>query len=60
MAIDIVVPRLGWTMETGVFLRWLKQEGDRVQPGDMLFELEGEKAIQEVVHGGSGIGIGQG
>ena len=48
MAVDIVVPRLGWTMESGVFLQWLKQEGETVRAGDMLFELEGEKAIQEV------------
>ena len=48
MAVEIVIPRLGWTMESGIFLRWLKQEGELVQPGEPLFELEGEKAIQEV------------
>ena len=48
MAIEIVVPRLGWSMEEGVFGEWLKQPGEEVLPGDMLFVLEGEKAAQEV------------
>ena len=48
MAIEIVVPRLGWSMEEGVFGEWLKQPGEEVVPGDMLFVLEGEKAAQEV------------
>lgn len=48
MAHEIVIPRLGWSMEEGVFVRWLKRDGDTVRPGDMLFELEGEKALQEI------------
>ena len=44
MAIEITVPRLGWTMEEGTFLGWLKQEGDYVRAGEPLFTLEGEKA----------------
>ena len=45
---EIRVPRLGWSMEKGTFLGWLKREGDSVQPGDALYELEGEKATQEI------------
>lgn len=48
MAIEITIPRLGWSMEEGVFSRWLKKEGDTIRQGDPLFELEGEKAIQEI------------
>lgn len=48
MAYEITIPRLGWSMEEGTFSGWLKQDGDTVRPGDPLFELEGEKAIQEV------------
>lgn len=48
MAIEIRIPRLGWSMEEGRFLGWQKQDGDRVSIGDVLYELEGEKAIQEV------------
>jgi pyruvate dehydrogenase E2 component (dihydrolipoamide acetyltransferase) len=48
MAFEVVGPRLGWSMEEGVFVRWLKRDGETVRPGDMLFELEGEKALQEI------------
>src|SRR6187551_482438 len=48
MAIEILLPRLGWTMEEGVFLEWLKQDGDVVQPGDLLFLIESDKATNEV------------
>lgn len=48
MAIEIVMPQLGWTMEEGVFGEWLKQEGDQVEPGDLLFVVETDKATQEV------------
>ncbi len=48
MAVEIRVPRLGWSMEEGTFLGWLKQEGDAVKSGDVLYELEGEKATQEI------------
>ncbi len=48
MAYEVTMPRLGWTMEEGVFGEWLKQDGDEVQPGDLLFTVEGDKATQEV------------
>src|SRR3954462_41299 len=48
MAIQITVPRLGWTMEEGVFIGWLKHDGDLVRPGDLLYTLEGEKAAQDI------------
>ena len=48
MAFEIRVPRLGWSMETGVFVRWLKRAGESVKVGDSLYELEGEKATQEI------------
>ncbi len=48
MAIEIVMPRLGWTMEEGVFGEWLKQDGAKVQPGDLLYTVESDKATQEV------------
>jgi pyruvate dehydrogenase E2 component (dihydrolipoamide acetyltransferase) len=48
MPFEIRVPRLGWSMETGVFVRWLKANGDTVRVGEALYELEGEKATQEI------------
>lgn len=48
MPIDITVPRLGWSMDEGTFAEWLKQDGEFVRRGDMLFVLEGDKAAQEI------------
>jgi pyruvate dehydrogenase E2 component (dihydrolipoamide acetyltransferase) len=44
----ITVPRLGWSMEEGTFVNWLKQEGDRIQPGEPLFVLESDKAAENI------------
>jgi pyruvate dehydrogenase E2 component (dihydrolipoamide acetyltransferase) len=55
MAIEITVPRLGWTMEEGVFLGWLKQDGDAVREGEALFTLESDKSAQEVEATESGV-----
>lgn len=48
MAIQITVPRLGWSMDEGTLTEWLKREGEFVRKGDMLFVLEGDKAAQEI------------
>ena len=48
MAIDIIVPRLGWNMDEGVFVAWLKADGETVKAGEPLFSLETDKAVQEV------------
>ena len=55
MAVDIIIPRLGWSMEEGVFGEWLKQEGERVNEGDLLFVLESDKAAQEIESMDAGI-----
>src|SRR3954447_7539563 len=48
MPIPITIPRLGWNMDEGVFVGWLRKEGDPIRAGDPLFSLEGEKATQDV------------
>jgi pyruvate dehydrogenase E2 component (dihydrolipoamide acetyltransferase) len=48
MVAEIRVPRLGWSMEEGTFLGWKKRPGDAVAAGEILYELEGEKATQEI------------
>jgi pyruvate dehydrogenase E2 component (dihydrolipoamide acetyltransferase) len=48
MPIPITIPRLGWNMDEGTFAGWLKQDGDRVSPGDRVFSLESEKATEEI------------
>ncbi|MFM7039371.1 MAG: dihydrolipoamide acetyltransferase family protein [Planctomycetaceae bacterium] len=48
MPTPIIIPRLGWSMEEGTFAGWQKQHGQSIRRGDVLFELEGEKAVQEI------------
>jgi pyruvate dehydrogenase E2 component (dihydrolipoamide acetyltransferase) len=55
MAYEVVMPRLGWNMESGALSSWRKKDGDFVNPGDILFEVESEKAVQEVEAVESGI-----
>src|SRR6266545_7088984 len=55
MPIDIIVPRLGWSMEEGAFVAWLKKDGEQVKAGEALFSIEGDKAIQEIESIDSGI-----
>jgi pyruvate dehydrogenase E2 component (dihydrolipoamide acetyltransferase) len=55
MAIPITIPRLGWSMEEGVFAGWLKRDGEEVRAGEPLFSLEGDKATQEIEALDSGI-----
>ena len=47
MPIDILMPALSPTMEEGKLAKWLVKEGDRVQSGDMIAEIETDKAIME-------------
>ena len=54
MAISVVMPRLSDTMEEGKILRWLKQEGDRVEGGDIIAEIQTDKADIEMEAFGSG------
>ena len=47
MAIVVNMPRLSDTMEEGVVAKWLKQVGDKVEEGDILAEIETDKATME-------------
>ncbi len=48
MPINILMPALSPTMEKGNLARWLKKEGDKVKSGDVLAEIETDKATMEV------------
>ena len=48
MATDILMPALSPTMEEGKLAKWLKKEGDSVKSGDVLAEIETDKATMEV------------
>src|SRR5262245_61270939 len=47
MPVNILMPALSPTMEKGNLARWLKKEGDRVKPGDVIAEIETDKATME-------------
>lgn len=48
MAVDILMPALSPTMEEGTLAKWLKGEGDKVEAGDIIAEIETDKATMEV------------
>ena len=55
MAVDVSLPRLGQGMEAGTIVRWLKSEGDKVEKGEPLYELDTDKVTQEVEADASGV-----
>jgi pyruvate dehydrogenase E2 component (dihydrolipoyllysine-residue acetyltransferase) len=48
VASPVTLPRLGQGMESGTIVRWLKSEGDTVEKGEPIYELDTEKVTQEV------------
>ena len=48
MPIPILMPALSPTMETGTLSKWLVKEGDTITSGDVLAEIETDKATMEV------------
>ena len=48
MITKVIMPKLGQTMEEGTIVEWLKNEGDPVKRGEVLFAVESDKAILEV------------
>ncbi len=55
MAEPVTLPRLGQGMESGTIVRWLKAEGDEVQKGEPLYELDTDKVTQEVEADAGGV-----
>ena len=55
MATEIKLPRLGQGMESGTIVKWLKSEGDKVEKGEPLYELDTDKVTQEVEADASGV-----
>ena len=55
MAIEVVLPALGLTVEKGKILKWIKKEGETVAKGDSLYEVEADKVTTEVESPASGV-----
>jgi pyruvate/2-oxoglutarate dehydrogenase complex dihydrolipoamide acyltransferase (E2) component len=47
MSVNILMPALSPTMEEGTLTKWLVKEGDRIQSGDLIAEIETDKATME-------------
>jgi pyruvate dehydrogenase E2 component (dihydrolipoyllysine-residue acetyltransferase) len=54
VALEVVMPKFGLTMREGTIQRWFKAEGDRIEKGEPLFEVETEKVLYEVEAPASG------
>jgi pyruvate dehydrogenase E2 component (dihydrolipoamide acetyltransferase) len=55
VATEVILPRLGQGMESGTIVRWLKSEGEPVEKGEPLFELDTDKVTQEVEAEAAGV-----
>jgi pyruvate dehydrogenase E2 component (dihydrolipoamide acetyltransferase) len=55
MAVEVVMPKFGLTMNDGILKRLLKQPGEAVTEGEPLFEVETEKVLNEVPAPASGV-----
>ena len=48
MAVEIVMPRLGWTMQEGTLVEWSKRHGEAIDVGEIVMLVESDKAVNEV------------
>ncbi len=48
MAVEIKMPKWGMMMERGRIVKWLKKEGDKVEKGEPMVEIEAEKIVNVV------------
>src|SRR5262245_6847494 len=55
MITKVLMPKLSDAMETGKVIQWMKKEGDKVKGGDILAEIETDKANVEIEAFGSGV-----
>ena len=54
MAVDVLLPKLGFSMNEGVMAEWLVEDGGHAVDGEPLFALESEKSSQEVASPATG------
>ena len=55
MALSVVMPALEMAQETGKLVSWLKKEGEQVRKGELLLEVETDKAVVEIEAAGDGV-----
>jgi pyruvate/2-oxoglutarate dehydrogenase complex dihydrolipoamide acyltransferase (E2) component len=54
MSTEVLLPKIGFSMNEGVLTRWLVEDGAQVTQGQPLYELESDKSLQEVEAPASG------
>ena len=55
MPTEVILPKWGLTMEEGTLVSWLKAEGDRVEEGEVIAEVETEKITNDLEAPVSGV-----
>src|SRR5512139_2190652 len=55
MSDTVTMPKLGFDMQEGTLVRWVKQEGEQISKGDVLAEIETDKATVEVESHAAGV-----
>src|SRR6266702_3865665 len=55
MPTEVIMPRLGWDMKVGSVAEWLKRDGERVEKGETICLIAGDKATTEMEAPDSGI-----
>ncbi len=55
MATQLLMPQMGYDMQRGTVVRWIKKEGDRVARGEPVAEIETDKAVVEMESTGAGV-----
>ena len=55
MATEVILPKWGLTMEEGTLVAWRKKEGERVEAGEIIAEVETEKITNELEAPASGV-----
>lgn len=48
MAFEVLLPKIGFSMNEGILAEWLVEDGGQAKEGDPLYALESDKSVQEV------------
>lgn len=54
MSTQILLPKIGFSMNEGILSEWLVKDGDKVEEGQLLYTFESDKSVQEVEAPASG------
>jgi pyruvate/2-oxoglutarate dehydrogenase complex dihydrolipoamide acyltransferase (E2) component len=52
---EVLMPKLGFSMDEGVLSEWLVSDGSLVEKGQMLYSLESDKSVQEIESPSAGV-----